>query len=669
MLRAESNAQSLRRSAPDLAPVVSAVLAESYARQYRSFGGALSLRKKAEDALRAVPEGGETLESLAARVLIADSSKARLEAKAALEAEAPRYLRSPKLWMLRGILAEAEGDDRQALDALYRALALNRNHRGTLLLLARWHARHGGVATAFQYYDDILSQDVYGEDIEVVLDRYVLGQITSEDESASRTVATLAGLVREELVNVAKAETARAAIAFALSLFAKDDDVAGLNELGRAQGAFEESAAFQAVLGGMFLAAGDWSAAEQLFERAEVIEPDRIQHQLNLARARYGMRAMLEPASSSGGGASPPDAAATNTSMRSSSRSSFRSSFRSTAKSEVPPLKSSPIRMPFGASRFVHGEFALVETEPSPGVFPESAFGQIGALKLNREAAKDALETASLLALAEHFLSIGRLDQSQSFLREAEAEAEAQADAKARARVKGIRGRIHLRRGERKQALEALKDAHSSDRNDVSLRFTLADAYLLNGRPIEAIDILDGLDREGVVSPARQVELARLKIKRGDREGALKLLRSLVSFLPKDLGVRLALGEAMLTSGLPDTEIVSVYAGVLSVEPKLSPKRLPTGVAALSVADLLYLGRAALERGARRRGVSLLRAASSAASARQKADLAVDFYLGKALVEHRGSRREGLRLLDRFLRSRPSSRVLEAEARALRRGR
>src|SRR5205823_2410383 len=108
-------------------------------------------------------------------------------------------------------------------------------------------------------------------------------QISGRDPSESQATATLAGLVRQELADVAKDEAGRVALAFALPRLARGDYADGIDELGKADGAFEYSAEFKSALAGMYLAIGQWDRAKKQYERALEIEPNNSQHRVGIA--------------------------------------------------------------------------------------------------------------------------------------------------------------------------------------------------------------------------------------------------------------------------------------------------------------------------------------------------------------------------------------------------
>ena len=102
-----------------------------------------------------------------------------------------------------------------------RAYDLNPRRRDTLLALARWHTKEGAYAAALRHYEELI--EAYPNDIEASLERFVLGQVTGKDPNANEAAGHLAGLIREELKEVAKDEVGRAALVFAVSDFRRGD--------------------------------------------------------------------------------------------------------------------------------------------------------------------------------------------------------------------------------------------------------------------------------------------------------------------------------------------------------------------------------------------------------------------------------------------------------------
>ncbi|MEL7239175.1 MAG: hypothetical protein AAGK78_09950, partial [Planctomycetota bacterium] len=174
LLSAEERTNELARSAPQLEPLLNGVRAEVYARRWRHFGRDPDMRSKAQEAVEVLAGRRPTVEHLAGLVALSTSAVQREPLLDALREEALRYPESPKIRVLQAQLHAAGGRERAALNALFKARALHKQHRATLLELARWYERSDANRAALATYARLL--DLHPLDIEAAIERYVLGQ-------------------------------------------------------------------------------------------------------------------------------------------------------------------------------------------------------------------------------------------------------------------------------------------------------------------------------------------------------------------------------------------------------------------------------------------------------------------------------------------------------------
>ncbi len=603
LMAAEEQALVLKTSSPRLEPLVDAVLAEIYAVRWASFGQDPELYGKAQGQLSALQNPNPTLEQLAAEVALSTGTVSRRAVLTRVQAAQRAYPLSPKALLLQGDLLAAEGKGDDALDIYYRAHALNPEHRGTLLALARWHARQGSHATAFVLYDQLL--DKQSRDVEAAIERYVLGQATGEDPAESQAVATLAGLVRHELAEVAKDEAGRAALAFAVAMLAKNQLVEGFDELTKAEAAFNQSAQFKATLGSLFVALGDHERAKKQYTRALELQ-DRADHRLGLARAtvleRLGKKTDLAEAAKA---------------------------------QQKAPLVAGQAQLPYGVARFVIGRFELVEVEPDADLFPETAYAELLSQYSGAELLR-AADAVSLLAAARRKLEDKQFDAARRLLDEA-------MQLRPDAATQLLLGRLHLQQKDFAGATRSLRQALAQDAQNPAIRLGLARALIAEGRPLEAIEVLDPLERGAEEAPDGLLLLAELRLSRGDPTGALPTLESVAQIRPGSARAWLNLGRAQHLLDRRD-EAKTSFAKALAVQPKLAESP-PESLLPLSAVAEMYLGLLVSDRN-QKRGLALLRTAQ----ARDDAPLDARFYLGKALYADRKTKRDGRRQLELFVR-------------------
>ncbi len=609
LLAAEEKTNELARSAPDLEGLLNGVRVEIYGRRWRSFGRDPEMRARALEAADALKERPPTVEHLAGLVALATSAEDREPLVGALQAAAAEYPESPKVRVLLAQLYMAGGRERAALNALFEARARHKQHRLTMLELARWYRRSAAYAAALDAYAKLL--DRYPLDIEGAIERYVLGQATGEDPDDAQAVLLLGGLVREENPLVAKDETGRASLALAIPLFARGQLIEGIEALGRAEAAFERSVPFKLAVANAYLAVGEFDRAEPLYEAATQLAPDYRPAQVGLARARFAKAAGLKA-----------DLA------RESER--LAREFRARKGPGI-----GAARLPFGVLRLAPGRFELVTLQPDPSVFPEEGY--------RRAKKPEDLEAVSLTALANRWLALGELDR-------AVAKFEAALNEKPSTAARFGLGRALMAQGKAVEASRALRVALSEDPGDIPGRLSMARSLLARDQPIEALEVLEPLENSEIVVPDALVLLGRLRITRGDYEGALGPLKTVADLRPNDVVSRSAYGEALHRLGRTD-DAASVFAELAGLPPGSEED--------LSPIALMYLGRVELERD-RQRGVALLRQALK----HEEVPPEAHYYLGRTLVRRRRTRREGRRELQRYVRVGPPG-ELRSQARRL----
>lgn len=621
LFAAEEKVQVLSPGLPQLEALFTSVLAEIYARRWASFGRDPEMLARAKQRIEQASGGEPSVELLTAMVTVSTSAKGLAAIDAQLQRTLEEYPASPKIWLLRGKIAAAEGRTSDAEDALYAARSINPQHRGALLELARWHAGNGAYGAAFAYFDQL--QSAYPNDVEVALDRYVLGLHTGRDPAEGQAAATLAGLVREELADVAKDEAGRVAIAFAVSLLARGELAPGIEELGKADAAYKKSAELKGTLASLFLAVGQWDRAKKHYASALELEPSNLAHRAGIARASYGARAGLS--------ADPEQVSRTAAAAK-------------RARAEAGETGLGELRLPFGTLRIVLGRFSLVEVEPAKDVFPEAEIAQALATAKG-EAADKALEVATLAAIARERTRAGKPDEALVLLEEASKAGDSAA-------VQIELGRASVARDDNAAALRAFKRALELDASNVPARLGIAQALAREGQVVQAIEQLEKLEKGEVLSPRAISLLSELRVKRGDYEGALRSLASLVALEPHDAGAQMLLGEVQHRLQKRD-QALATFAKAVEVGAKLPGK--PTAI------QLLYLGRLELEKN-EKRGISLLEKSITAEEAPDEAH----FYLGKALVEKKQTKKRGKKELELYRKLAPTGELSEEAEKLLR---
>lgn len=623
LLAAEDHANTLVRSNPDLAPLLQGALAEIYATRWRWFGSNPNMRKKADAAVVAANSPSPSVELIAAMVELSTTTTDRKALQASLDDNLKRYPTSPKTWMLKGRIAKMEGRRTASLEALYRALSLHPQHRRTLLELARWYGEDGAYASAFADFDRL--QERYPLDVEAAIDRYVLGQITGEDPTESTAVSTLAGLVRDEIPEVAKDEAGRAALAFAVPLFAHGQLQEGLEKLGNAEAAFEDSAVFKAAVGGVLLSMGEFDRARRQYTRALELEPEADAHRIGLARAAYlerlDQRIDLVQASKE----------------------------IEKARAKDKPKGAGVAKLPYGTVRMEFERFSIADVEFDGRQFPEDEYARLAKALKGPELQK-ALEAASIVAVAGRRLAAKKFDDAIAMYEES-------LSLYPTAEAHFGLGRAHLEKGAMSAAVRHLNKGLELDPDSIAGRMDLARTYVARDATIDALEVLEALEGRDTVVPEALQLLGELRMKRGDFEGAVKPLEALVALKPDDARAQVALAEVYLKMGRGDDGMKALEKAV-AVDEKLTTNGR---VEKLSPLVLAYLGRVELDRKAKR-GVKLLKMSLES----DEAPLEAHFYLGRALAANKKTRREGKKQLEKFVRLGPAGELRDEAERLLR---
>jgi tetratricopeptide (TPR) repeat protein len=299
--------------------------------------------------------------------------------------------------------------------------------------------------------------------------------------------------------------------------------------------------------------------------------------------------------------------------------------------------------LPFGTVRFVFGKFSLVDVEPNREVFPEAAFAHIRRAAKGPDLTK-ALEGASMVALAEAKSRAGAHDEALAILEEASKLSD---DAGARVAY----GRIYTAKKDLPNAIKSFKSALERDEKSVAARLGLANALVQKNELVQAVEVLTPLEQGDVLVPQALLLLSRLRIKRGDYEGAARSLETLTEMQPNDGAPFWELGEAQHRLKRYDDALES-YKKALKNGVKIPEK--------LSSIQALYIGRVEIDRGNDKRAQSLLKQAANGDDAVEESH----FYLGKFLIKKPKQKKQGKKELELFRKLQPSG-ELSAEAEKL----
>lgn len=615
LLAADEGIKALIQNAPELKPMLQGALAEVHARIWADFGGDPKMREEALADLREVDLTKPTVEVLAAQAALSTSAASLAQIDQHLEKTLEDFPDSPKAWLLKARIAEQNNNLDGALNALYAARDLHPARRQTLLDLARWHARRGSYGSAFAYFEEL--QERYPEDVQAALERYVLGQVSGRDPAANEAKSKLAGLVRDEIPEVAKDEAGRVALAFSVEAFASGDFESGLGQLTKAEAAFQSSARFKETLGIAFLAAGEWDRAKAQLERALELEPDEDNHRIGIALAAYAKLAGL---------------ARSNTAPQQKTTTGGRA------------------LLPFGTLELDASRFALVKADVSSRHFPIVDFRAMRARARGGELSQ-RLEARGMVEVAKRRRIEGKIAEASELLEKARSTYE---DAPLYTEL----GRLQLAKKDLKAAVRSLETAVKLDKNDVEARVALAEAKAQDKDLAGAVEVLEPAISGGVVVPRAYLLLAELKAQRGDDPGARKLLEEVALIDPENADVLRALGRSEHRLKQEDAALER-FQKALAVQKSLSEAPKKAGETRGPI-DLYYLGRALVEKGEKseKRGVELLEAALDSEEAPPEAR----FYLGKTLIKRPRTKRQGKRELELFRKAMPEGDLaLQAE--------
>jgi tetratricopeptide (TPR) repeat protein len=633
LLAAEEKALALLPTLPQMSDLLTSALAEIYARRWASFGRDPDMLAKAKEKIEALRGTTDpSVELLAAMVTLSTSTLDRSAIDRHLERAAKTFPESPKIWVLRSRLASLDARTEEAEDDLYTARAINPQHRTTLLDLARWHARQGAYPPAFIYFDQL--QSLYPEDVEAAIERYMLGQITGRDPGEVQATSVLAGLVRQELADVAKDEAGRVALAFAVPKLARGELEAGVEELGKADGAFEHSAEFKSAIAGVYLSIGQWRRAKQHYERALQIDPESAAHRLGIARASYGERSGLR---------------VTAEQLKRTATGGAKVGTVEAKAAEKRMWSSGVAVLPFATVRLVMGRFSLVVVEPNREVFPETAYAAAKKSASGIEL-RDALEAVDLVALAGERIKAGAVEEAMSLLDDAQ-------KLKDDASLRVAYARAYQAKKDLPSAIRYYRRAIDADSDNVAARIGLATAFEEKRDLTAAIAALEPLEKGEVVVPQAMMVLARLRAQHGDAEGTAGSLD--VELRSHDPGGAITLGEGEHRAKKKD-DALETFRRALKEQPKLVEKALEkTGT--LSAIALLYIGRIEADRD-ETRGIQILKRCVK----REDAPDEAHFYLGKALIKRPKGKNRGKKELEQYRGLVTSGELFEEAGRLLR---
>ena len=625
LLATEEQAKQLLKSHPTMEPLLDAALAEIYARRWRSFGREPRMQAEARARLTRVRGQRPTLEAIAAMVELSTSTASRKTLGKELARTLKAYPESPKAWAVRARLDAIDNRPVAAVESLYRALEVHPQHRRTLLELARWFGHREAYGTAFSFFDRL--QERYPTDVEAAIDRYVLGQVSGKDPRQSEAVSALAGLVRDEIPEVAKDETGRAALAFAVANLASGEVQLGLRELEKAEAAYEDSPVFKRALADVFLAVGRFEQAKAHYEKALEHRGDDVEVRLGLARAGYGLRGRLSI-----------DGEAAQAAIRK-------------ARARAPARRRGQADLPFGRVRLVPGRFALIEMDPRADIFPEAEYTALAARYSGVELS-EALEARSRILLGDRLRRAGECARAVRLYEEARALGEEAAGRYGMGRCRLAFGDVEAARRELEGLLRAYPD-------HIAGRLALVEVHVARENTLAALEALEPLERNKVLSPEALALSARLRAKRGDFERSLQSAARLVDIESSNAEAWLLRGEAEYRLNRPEDALQSAIRA-LEIDRRLARRGLESSVQLYLVAlASLRLGTSA---GARR-AVAQLRTVT----ARDDGPEEARFYLGRELLGRRRTRREGRRQLERFLRSAPEGPLRDQAVRLVRR--
>lgn len=618
---AEEAIAALSQSSPDLEALLTGVLAEVHAEMWASFGRDPARRQRAQAELASLTGKQPTVEMLAASIVLSTATATSVEDREAWARALETFPRSPKAWILRARLAAMSGEPTQAQRDLFAAYALNPRRRGTLMALARWHAESGAPAAAFRFFDEL--QELEPNDIEALLERYVLGKLTGLDPAANDTASRLSGLVREESKTVAKDETGRAALVFSVTDFVRGDLDAGLEGLSLAANAFPGSPEYRRTVGAFFLVLGERDLAKQHLEASMKLEASD-ETRLWLARLSFAERAGLKRR---------PEAAA------------------ALKKRQAEKSSESEVELEFGRVRLGTGRFSLVEVEPNPAVFPEAEY-RARSGRATGDALARTLEVANLFSLA-----MRTRDRAEA--RDLLEDARKLADD---GLIEVALGRLLLEAKDLDGARRAFKAALVFDDRDPAARIGLAETLVAQGEVVSALDILEPLVQSNVVAPKAYRLIARIKSERGDDKGALELLDKAAA-VSGGASPSMLIELGRLRHRAQETaRALDAYQHAVAADSALEVPP-PKGSAAESKpVDHYYIGQVLAAKGEWARAAEHLQRAKAA---EEQLPVELSFHLGRALYKTKKTKKQGRKALEGYLRSGKDEALKEQATRLL----
>lgn len=627
LFAAEEHTEELRRGNPELAPLLAGVTAEVHARRFARFGAHPEDRTAARAALSRTDRDRPTVEALTAEVLVSTSAADLNRLEIQLARAARRHPHSPKVRVSQARVAQRLGHEEAALSLLTEARSLNPDHRQAELDTARALARAGMARMSLELYTHLQTRNDL--DVEVAIERYLLGWASAQDPEHDGAVATLAGLVREERPEVAKDEAGRAALAFAVARLRDARVQPGLTALGEAEGAFANSALYQRTVGRMLLALGEGGRAADRFARAVELEPDDGALRRDLGRARYltgkGPRLELEDL-----------------------RKRLARLQRGAPVGEL--------HLPYGLVRARPTRFELLDVELDLSVFPEEELDAAARAIAHGAEPAAATEAAVALALADDALRAGRsVDARKHF--------EAAQDSLPLAYSGWVEGRLLVAERKHEAAAVRFGAAIEAGAGGLSAVLERARALAVAGDGLAALEAYEAFRDAGGRSPRALVEEAQLRLARRDDAGAMSTLDLLSALEPDHAGGPVLRAEVLFRQERPEEAKTEVKAA-LRLYPKLASGRAPSGVKRLHPSVLTELG-GLLIGSDRKRALALLKRAVDAEGAPPEAH----FLLGKALVGRKRTRREGRKELARYLALAPEGKFAKEATKLSRRKR
>ena len=449
-----------------------------------------------------------------------------------------------------------------------------------------------------------------------------MGKQTGVDPAANDTASRLAGLVREESKAVAKDETGRAALVFAVTDLVRGDLDYGLDRLGLAANAYPTSPEYRRTVGAFFLILGERALAKLHLEASMKLEP-HDETRTWLARSSFAERANLRRSSEAG-----------------KQLAARQEEKKSTFEAELD----------FGTVRLHPDRFTLIEVEASPSVFPEADYrARTGRLK--GKALERGLEVANLLRLSSRS---GDPEEARKLLEDARQLADGPD-------VEVALGRLLLETKDLDAARKAFRAALVFDEKDPAARIGLAETLAAQGEVVTALDTLEPLVQSSVVAPRAYRLIARIKTDRGDHKGALELLERAANLSGgASASMLMELGRLRHKAG-DSAKALEAYERALKSEPELATPP-PKGGDGRKPLDLYYAGRVLAAQGEWARSGEMLQRATSG---EETLPLDLSFHIGRALIRSKKTRKQGKKALETYLRNGQDPALKEEASRLL----